>query len=97
MMYENIKENINHIFRYRLRCNLYFFKARHHDDVLWKKRFSRYGTFVWGPSGTGGFLCYVGLNGKCLPWRKHEQSVEQAVKLSVIWDAMTLMWRHCNV
>ena len=24
MMYENIQEKINHMFRYRLRCNLYF-------------------------------------------------------------------------
>ena len=25
-----------------------------------------------------------------------EQTVEQKVELSVIWDAMALMWRHCN-
>ena len=25
-----------------------------------------------------------------------KQTIGQAVELSVIWDAMTLMWRHCN-
>ena len=28
-------------------------------------------------------------------WCKLDQSVEQTMKLSVIWDAMTPMWHHC--
>ena len=25
-----------------------------------------------------------------------EQAIEQMIELPVIWDAMALMWRHCN-
>ena len=29
-------------------------------------------------------------------WCTHEKMVEQAVGSPVIWDAVTIMWRHCN-
>ena len=30
-------------------------------------------------------------------WRKPEQNVEQIVNSPVIWDAITVMSRHCNI
>ena len=29
-------------------------------------------------------------------WYLLRQTVEQTVEVSVIWDAMVLMWRHCS-
>ena len=33
----------------------------------------------------------------CLPCCQFEEAAEQTIKLPVIWDALALMWCHCNV
>ena len=49
----------------------------------------------WNPLVNGGFPYHKGP----VVWIcdvSREQAVEQTIELTVIWDGMTLMWRHCN-
>ena len=53
----------------------------------------------WVKPATGGFPSHRGTSNVefwqfycCQPG----QNVEHTIELNVIWDAMTLMWRHCN-
>ena len=53
---------------------------------------------LWGES-TGVFPQNRASNAElwCLLYFSSEQTVEQALELSVIRDAMMFVWRHCNV
>ena len=46
------------------------------------------------PPVAGGFPF---TNGQLCPWCLPEETFGQTVELPVIWDAVFLMWRHCNV
>ena len=65
-----------------------------HDDVMARKLFPHFWSFVRGIHRS---MMDLPHKGKCeLSWllSKH---FEQKVELPVTWDAMTLMFYHCNV
>ena len=66
-------------------------------DVITWKHFLHYCPFVSGIHWCG-FLSQRACNAElwCFLYCYPEQTVEQAVELLVIWDAMTLMWLYCN-
>ena len=61
--------------------------------------FPRYWHFVREPIGARWITLTKGQKHGALMFTfcSSEQTVEQAVELPVIRDAMTLVWRHCNV
>ena len=46
----------------------------------------------------GGFPSFRATSAElwCSTWLWPEQAVEQTVKLPIIWDALVLIWCHCN-
>ena len=69
-----------------------------HDDVMAWKHFLRYWPFVRGIQRSPVNFPHKGPVMWCFDcFLNTEQTVEQPVKLPVIWDAITPMWRHCNV
>ena len=44
--------------------------------------------FPWQRASNGNIWCFL--------WFYLQQTSEQTFKLLVIWDAMVLMWHHCN-
>ena len=68
------------------------------DDITMWKQFLHYWPFVRGNHQaqgiplTKGRLCRTFVFSLLWAWK----AVEQAVKLPVIWAAMTLVWHHCK-
>ena len=67
---------------------------------------SRYGnafriTGLWWGKSSGHLRIPLTKDQQCLRLTSlcclSEQAVEQTVQLTMIWDAITLMWGHCNV
>ena len=55
---------------------------------------------LWGESTGDRWIPFIKAGNVDLWWFlccQPEQAFEQSVDLSMIWDAMTPMWRHCNV
>ena len=70
--------------------------------MIWRhnmERFSHRWLFVRILSITDGFPSLRANDAELWHYicSKPEQAVEQRGELSIIWDASTLMWRHCNV
>ena len=70
-----------------------------HDDVMTRKPFPHHWHFVRGihlspvDSLTKGEWCWALM----LIWCWPEQTVEETVKLPMIWGAITLIWHCCNI
>ena len=65
-----------------------------HDDVRTRKRFPHYWSFVKGIHQ----LPVDSPHKKALMFTLMSAlTVEQTVELSVIWDAMILIWCHCDI
>ena len=70
-----------------------------HDVMTWK-RCPHYWPFVQGiqnPSVTGGFPLQKASNVKLWYFSRYPgQALVRTIQLSVIWNTITLMWRHRN-
>ena len=71
-----------------IRINLRQFITENYDVMKWK-RFPHYGPV------TSGFHHQWTVMW-CLPWCLPGQSFEQTFGVSVLWDAMAVMWRNIN-
>ena len=63
----------------------------HDDDIMTWTHFLHYWPFVWGIHQSpvmNSFWWFL--------FHQLEQAVEQTIDLSMIWDTMTLLWRHYN-
>ena len=68
----------------------------------WKDKSRGTSPMIWDAFGNTGSFC-EGINCstakgtvRCFSRYSLEQTVEQTIKLSIMWDTMASMWCHCN-
>ena len=66
--------------------------GRHHVKTSW-----RVNTLWLESIGHQWFPLQRESNASCFLWLWFKQTVEQTIGLPMIWDSITLMWRHGNV
>ena len=79
--------NVTHLHTH---SNLLLTLKKHEDVITWKCNVFRLSGPLWGHRGS-----VMGL--WIFHWYKTKRAVEHMVEFSVIWDAITLIWHHCDM